>query len=421
MNVFTNFVAEYFSKSSSQPLFPHQNMMNIISVLPLMTYEQNHYFALRVLANEFFKSGFISDSYKIISNIPYSDLDNLISIKNQIDSIYLSKAIIALEVSTLSADYDLANIYPSENNDFYGRTLSYHNFTLVNQSISHLASQIVLFGRGEVFLHPEIYDILSNLACNNISIETYGQAPINIQKVPINKVKNIFFTLPYKLLYGPDSISDYFTAYIDSLKSNISFLCKLKESLPSFPNIILKVVFNIEEIDTLSNINDLISPFPFDYLNVVPITSTYQFSNGLVFNKNILNNNIYPSINNSFVKLNHKSYFNIHHCQYHLNNIFINVLGGVSPCSFSQSLFGNIFDRKLNKIYLSSTYKDFRTAALSDNSQLEICRNCHAMPKHFGQLSKFIDQVLSQRAASKAAAASRPSVAPSPEQADFAL
>jgi radical SAM protein with 4Fe4S-binding SPASM domain len=421
MNLFTNFAAEYFSKSSSQPLFPHQNMMNIISTLPLMTYEQNHYFALRVLANEFYKSGFISDSYKIISNIPYSDLDNLRGIKDQIDSIYLSKAIVALEVSTLSGDYDLSDVYPSENHDFYGRILPYHNFTLVNQSISNLASQVVLFGRGEVFLHPDIYDILANISCQNISIETYGQAPINIKNVPINKVKNIFFTLPYKLLNKSDSLSDYSTSYVDSLKSNISFLAQLKKALPSFPNIILKLVFNIDEIDTLTNVNDLISPFPFDYLNVVPISSTYQFSNGLIFNKNVLNNNIYNSINNSFVKLNHKSYFNIHHCQYHLNNIFINVLGGVSPCSFSQALFGNIFDRKLNKIYLSSTYKEFRTAALSDNSQLEICRNCHAMPKHFGQLSKFIDQVLSQRAASKAAAASRPSAEPSPEQADFAL
>jgi radical SAM protein with 4Fe4S-binding SPASM domain len=254
----------------------------------------------------------------------------------------------------------------------------------IKDKLNSYVKNIDLIGRGEIFLHNNIYEVINSFEPIGINIHTNGTIEFN--NLNINNINSIIFELNSfdKQTYEINKHDEF-----SNINENIKKILYLKKTRSYNINIIINITLSKQNENQLDQIISFYNNLGIDQITISPLNiNNISKKNIEIFIPTSTNFNINKIINydvdSGYIRLAEdvQSPYCINPFKY----IYIDINGNVSPCNFSIDIMGNIFEQDLQEIFSSNKYKNFRLNVLTNRFKIDICKKCTEYHNNFGNL-----------------------------------
>jgi radical SAM protein with 4Fe4S-binding SPASM domain len=248
---------------------------------------------------------------------------------------------------------------------------------VIDQAAGHL-TWLHLYFQGEPFLHPQFLALVKYADERKIFTSTSTNAHYFNEK----NVGEILDSGLKQLIVSMDGISqETYEKYriggnLEKVRKGLVLLLEeRKKEKKEFPRIILQFLVTGQNEHQIPALKNWAKEIGVDELQL-KTTQIYDFENGSELIPSDLGYSRYIPDGKGKWKIK-KQLEN--KCWRMWQGAVVTWDGKVVPCCFdkdAQHVMGDLREKKMEEIWKSKAYGDFRTQLLKDRTQLEICQNC---------------------------------------------
>ncbi|MDR1165869.1 MAG: SPASM domain-containing protein [Deltaproteobacteria bacterium] len=366
---------------------------NIISVAPMLKYEDFQEKALNQLARLFLNAGYFGEAYKAARLVPPGKYVEASSCVNLFENFPCRGLTVNLEIdanNNIGCPLPLS-VKTAESGNISTQnveTMPLADFKGIWTKIKDYTSLLVLAGPGETFLHPKVYEIIDYVTPTPILIETNGNVQIDAERIVHSCVKELIFNVDAadQRVYEKFHIGGDFKKVADNVKA----VSAAKKAFGKGPALTLKhFLFKhnepyLEEMKLLTNqlgadMAQFIGgiPRPFHGENLIREFMPCGLGAG---------NCRVASVDFANQSLGLNDDLDSPYCSVPYLNPRIKVNGDVTVCPSSARVVGNIYDNSLLEIWSSEKSVELKKEILSNRYQHSDCRACARAQNNFGRL-----------------------------------
>lgn len=236
-------------------------------------------------------------------------------------------------------------------------------FSILDQIEKLGAIEVYLTG-GEIFLHPNIIDIIKYASTKDFRLILLTNGTMLANSNFIEQLRNIEIYDIRISIYGTEELHDKMTTVIGSYKKSIKALKNIKASMG------IGTAVHVVTNENFSSVNELMTYLKKEEINVSLNTQLTPTSLGELFPLNFrISADQYKELLNEYnIPLTGTS------CSAGLSKFRVTPNGDVLPCELIKDIaFGNIFKEKLSKIIEGEKRKNF----IRDFSKILNHHNCN--------------------------------------------
>ncbi|MDR1165870.1 MAG: radical SAM protein [Deltaproteobacteria bacterium] len=356
-------------------------LKDILTLIPMLKYENNQEKALNHLAKLFLDMNFAGEAYRAAKLVPYGKYRDASAIVDMIEKLNCRAVDINLEIiTTCNLRCPMCSNAGTTGKpyDLNGKIMPLDVFQGVWDKIKEFTDTLVLVGQGETFTHPKIYDILDYVAPKPVHIDTNGNVKLDADRIVRSSIKELAFSLDGvdQRTYERYRVGGNFDKVIENIKA----VTRAKKDFGGGPIISLKYVIFKHTEPYVDEARNLVDELGMDKLKFVPCLVHPTHSEKLI--KDFLpygavkNRSRIKYVDFKNLTLGLTDYAESPHCIAPLSNPQIKVNGDVTICCSSFEVVGNIFENTFSEIWHSEKYKAFRKEILSNRHQFSDCRAC---------------------------------------------
>ncbi|MDR2354299.1 MAG: radical SAM protein [Deltaproteobacteria bacterium] len=357
----------------------------------LLRYNTNSESTLNTLTQLFILFGCHGDAYRAAKNTLYGEFKEATDVVNRFENQACPPLNLHMDIiNDCSLRCPMCSLSgkansPSEENV---NLMTFPVFRYIWDKVKNNVQKLILNGPGEIFSHPNIYEILNFTKPITTSITTHGNVRIEPERIIDSSVEEIVFNLD-----GVDQRTyEQYRAKGDFNKviQNIQMMVKSKNFYGRGPKVVIKYLIFKHNEAYIKDIQNLAIDLKVNELRLMPCPTPPAAGADLIRKfyplgqHHGVNRVKYIDFENNTVGL--MDDLDSPYCSlaYYIPNIKIN--GDVTLCPSASTAVGNILEDSLENIWESPRYKTLRLQALTNRYTVKDCLSCSATHNNFGKI-----------------------------------